>query len=61
MAAHEHRVIPNNCVSEIKIPRRVGSANGVDYNPALGLYATFNYYDVAVSVWNPMSGKVVLL
>lgn len=56
--AHEHTVIPNNCVSEIKIPRRVRSANGVDYNPALGLYATFNYNE-GVSVWNPKSGKVV--
>ena len=58
MAAVEHRVIPNNCVAEIKIPRRVRSAYGVDHNPALGLYATFNC-DEGVSVWNPMSGKVV--
>ena len=58
MAAHERKVIPNNCVSEIKIPRRLSTANGVDYNPAMGLYATFNNYNV-VSVWNPMSGTVV--
>ena len=57
MAAYT-KVIPNNCVSEIKIPRRVESANGVDYNPVLDLYATFNY-DGCVSVWNPMSGKVI--
>ena len=59
MAAQELKVIPNNCVSEIKIPRRVRNANGVDHNPALGLYATFNNYFDGVSVWNPMSGKVV--
>lgn len=59
MAAHEHKVIPNNCVSEIKVPTRVRDANGVDHNPALGLYVTFNNYFDGVSVWNPMSGKVV--
>ena len=59
MAAHEHKVIPNNCVSEIKVPTRVLNANGVDHNPALGLYVTFNNYFDGVSVWNPMSGKVV--
>ena len=59
MAAHEHRVIPNNCVSEIKIPRRVRNAHGVDHHPAFGLYVTFNNYFDGVSVWNPMSGKVV--
>ena len=52
------KVIPNNCVSEIKIPASVETASGVDYNPVLGLYATFNYDD-GVSVWNPLSGKVV--
>ncbi|XP_078358871.1 uncharacterized protein LOC144643481 [Oculina patagonica] len=57
MAAHT-KVIPNNCVSEIKIPRRVESANGVDYNPVLDLFVTFSY-DYGVSLWNPVSGKVV--
>ena len=52
------KVIPNNCVSEIRIPVSVETASGVDYNPVLGLYATFNYDD-GVSVWNPLSGKVV--
>ncbi|XP_078358870.1 uncharacterized protein LOC144643480 [Oculina patagonica] len=59
MAAHT-KVIPNNCVSEIKVPRIVESAYGVDYNPVLGLYATFNYdFDKGISVWDPTSGKVV--
>ena len=54
------KVIPNNCVSEIKIPASIETASGVDYNPVLGLYATFNNYDDgALSVWNPLSGKVV--
>ena len=57
MAAHT-KAISNNCVSEIKVPQSVENAYGVDYNPVLGLYATFDY-DVIVSVWNPVSGKVV--
>ncbi len=57
MAEHS-KVIPNNCVSEIKIPRSVGRAHGVDYNPVLDLYATFDY-DERVSLWNPVSGSVV--
>ncbi|XP_078358872.1 uncharacterized protein LOC144643482 [Oculina patagonica] len=57
MAEHA-KVIPNNCVSEIKIPRSVGRAHGVDYNPVLDLYATFDY-DERVSLWNPVSGSVV--
>lgn len=60
MAAHT-TVIPNNCVSEIKIPKSVKSAFGGDYNPVLDLYATYNYdrVDKRVSVWNPVSGEVV--
>ncbi|KAL9983909.1 hypothetical protein ACROYT_G006155, partial [Oculina patagonica] len=50
------KVIPNNCVSEIKIPTRERSTYGVDYNPVLDLYVTFDY---DVSVWNPVSGEVV--
>lgn len=57
MAAHT-KVNPNNCVLEIKVPRRVKYANGVDYNPCLGLYATSNDV-VGVSIWNPVSGNVV--
>ena len=53
------KVISNKCVSEIKIPDNVKRANGVDYNPVLGLYATFNYDDDWASVWNPLNGKVV--
>ena len=33
------------------------SGNGVDYNPALDLYATVDFDD-GISVWNPLSGKV---
>ena len=57
MAAHT-KAISNNCVSEIKVPQSVENAYGVDYNSVLGLYATLDY-DVIVSVWNPVSGKVV--
>lgn len=59
MATHgKMKVVPNNCVTTIKIPRKVESVYGVDYNPVLGLYATFNYDD-GVSVWDPVSGKVL--
>ncbi|KAL9983914.1 hypothetical protein ACROYT_G006160 [Oculina patagonica] len=54
----ESKVIPNNCVSEIKIPNIEESAEGGDYSPVLNLYATFNN-DKGISVWNPVSGKVV--
>jgi len=45
------RVLANNCVSEIKVPKDVESAHTVDYNPVLGLYAT-----VIVSVVEFLSG-----
>jgi len=45
------RVLTNNCVSEIKVPKDVESAHTVDYNPVLGLYAT-----VIVSVVEFLSG-----
>ena len=51
------KVLSNNCVSKIKIPEGVKSGNGVDYNPALDLYATVDFDD-GISVWNPLSGKV---
>lgn len=53
------RVLANNCVSEIKVPKDVESAHTVDYNPVLGLYATVNRERGSVSVWNPVTEGVV--
>ncbi|XP_029185653.2 uncharacterized protein LOC114953548 [Acropora millepora] len=53
------RVLTNNCVSEIKVPKDVESAHTVDYNPVLGLYATVNRECGRVFVWNPVSEEVV--
>ena len=52
------KVIANNCVSTVEIPSKIAYATGFDYNPVLNLFATFNYED-ALTVWNPVSGKVV--
>lgn len=52
------KVAASNCVSEIKIPSRVESVDGFDYNSVLGLFATFNHDD-GLSVWNPVSEQVV--
>ena len=53
------RVLSNNCVSEIKVPKDVESAHTVDYNPVSGLYATVNRDRGRVFVWNPVTEKVV--
>jgi len=53
------KVVANNCISKIKIPRNVESVHGFDYNPVLDLFATFSYDYDGVSVWNPVSGEVV--
>jgi len=53
------KVLTNNCVSKIKVPKTVKKVHGFDYNPALDLFATFNYDDYDVFVWNPVSGQVV--
>lgn len=40
------KVNQNNCVSVINIPEYVAKCVcGFDYNPALGLYATFSFED----------------
>ena len=54
------KVISNNCVSEIKVPERLGKAYSVDYNPALGLYATADLEN-GVAVWDPESRKVIAI
>lgn len=54
------RVLTNNCVSEVKIPKKVESAHTVDYNPVLGLYATVNRERGRVFVWNPVTEEVVV-
>jgi len=53
------RVLANNCVSEIKVPKDVESAHTVDYNPVLGLYTTVNRERGRVFVWNPVTEEVV--
>ena len=52
-------VLANNCVSEIKIPKKIEAAHSVDYNPVLRLCATDNRNRGRISVWNPVSKKVV--
>ena len=54
----DRKVLANNCVSEIKVPEGVGSADVADFSPALGLYVTYNY-DYGVAVWDPDSRKVI--
>ena len=54
------RVLANNCVSEVKIPKKIESAHTVDYNPVLGLYATVNRDRGRVFVWNPVTEEVVV-
>ncbi|XP_027039064.1 uncharacterized protein LOC113667446 [Pocillopora damicornis] len=53
------RVIPNNCVSEIKYPKSIARADGVDYNPVLNLFVTFNYNYDGACVWDSSTGKVL--
>lgn len=53
------RVLANNCVCEMKVPKRVEEAHTVDYNPVLGLYVTLNAELGRVFVWNPVTGSVV--
>ncbi|XP_044163082.1 uncharacterized protein [Acropora muricata] len=53
------RVLANNCVSEVKIPKKIEGAHTVDYNPVLGLYATANRERGRVFVWNPVTEEVV--
>ena len=53
------RILANNCVSEIKVPKDVESAHTVDYNPVLGLYATVNRERGRAFVWNPVTEEVV--
>ncbi|XP_022778977.1 uncharacterized protein LOC111320582 [Stylophora pistillata] len=54
------RVIPNNCVSEIKFPESIERADGFDYNPVLDVFVTFDYdYGMGASFWYPSTGKVL--
>ena len=56
--ARNMKVLENNSVFNITLPAGVETAFAADYNPVLDLYATVNYDD-GVSVWEPLSGKVV--
>ena len=54
------RVLANNCVSQIKIPKRIEGAHAtVGYNPVRGLYATANRDLGRVFVWHTVTKKVV--
>ena len=52
------KVLANNCVSKVKIPKGVNRGNGVSYNAVLGLFVTVDFYE-GISVWNHVSGEVM--
>ena len=52
------KVLANNCVSRIKIPKRVESATAVDYSPVLDVFVSYNL-DQGVAVWDPASRKII--
>ena len=52
------KVLANNCVSKVKIPKGVNRGKGVSYNPVLGLFVTVDFYE-GISVWNHVSGEVM--
>ena len=52
------RFLLDNCISNYKLPKEAGSANSVDYNSELGLFATMDVEE-GVFVWNPQNRKVV--
>ena len=52
------KVLANNCVSKVKIPKGVKRGDDVSYNPGLGLFVTADFYE-GISVWNHVSGEVM--
>ena len=52
------KVLANNCVSKVKIPKGVNRGKGVSYNPVLGLFVTVDFYE-GISVWNHVIGEVM--